>query len=188
MAPNLTGGRPSALHMGNLPPSVFPTRGRKAKNRPRVLPALTYNPKPRGVFLALHGLLWPVGWAGRSWALSPAVIQGPRLLPSRWGLQGGVRWGFQGPVQSGTQAADQDSVLRPCLMQGGLGDDVWGVVRVGEVAGSSVSHLGKLHLPCYTLPPSDTTCFPKWSQCYEIPLAAGGQWALGRVWLRAGEA
>lgn len=110
------------------------------------------------------------------------------LLCPPWGLQGGVRWGFKGPVQSGTQAADQDSVLRPCLTQGGLGDDVWGFVRVGEVVGSLVSHLGKLHLPCYTLPPSDTTRFPRWSQGYEIPLAARGQWALGRVWLRAGEA
>lgn len=32
--------------------------------------------------MALHSLLRPVGWPGRSWALLPAVSQGPRLLPS----------------------------------------------------------------------------------------------------------
>ena len=182
MVPDLTGRRPSALHMGNLPPSVYHTQGHKAKNRPRALP---------GVFLALHSLLQPVGWPGRSWALLPAVSQGPRLLPSRAfsALLEVVREARGGgPVQSGTQAADQDSVLRPCLMQRGLGDDVWGVVGVGEVAGGLVNHLGKLHLPCYTLPPSDTTRFPKWSQGCEIPLAAVRQWVSGTVCLRAGEA
>ena len=174
--------------------SFLHTRGCRAKNCLRALPAPTHSPKPGGVFLALHSLLQPVEWRGRSWALLPAIIQGPRLLPFHGSsaLLGVLReahsGGFNGPVQSGTQPADQGSVPWPHLTQGSLGDDVWGFVRVGEVAGSSANILGKLYLLCYNLPTSDTTCFPKWNQDCEIPLAAGGQWVSGRVWLRPGEA
>lgn len=131
--------------------SFLHTRGRRAKNCLRMLPAPTHNPEPGGIFLALHSLLRPVGWPGRSWALLPAIIQGPRLLPSHGSsaLLGVLREahsrGFNGPVQSGAQTADQGSVPRPHLTQGSLGDDVWGFVGVGEVAGSSANILGKLY-------------------------------------------
>lgn len=67
--------------MGNLPPVIFHAQGHEAKHCLRVLPALTNNPQPGGVFLALPSLAWPVGWVG-PWALLPVVIQGPSLLPS----------------------------------------------------------------------------------------------------------
>ena len=179
---------------GEPPSKRFPHMGTQSRKPSQGVTCSNPQPQTRR---RLPGLAQPAvacGVAGEVLGSTPcrqSGAQGPSvscLLCTPWGPKGGAWWGFKGPVQSGTQAADQDSVLQPRLMQGGLGDDVWGFVGVGEVAGSSVNHLGTLHLPCYTLPPSDTTRFPKWSQGCEIPLAAGGQWVSGRVWLRAGEA